>query len=197
MFRIDSAGATVGNRFTEGDPGLSIPATVVSDEWLNHVQEEIIKPIDEMGITLVKGNEGQLWESLLAMFLNGGRKAVFRHTLLNNTLNAEVQDDNNASAPLSVDRTTTKLKISFFDIERQTSTGLLKEFGLLFLSYDSKNNAFLDPKVLSLNGDGETTFKLTQEGATDEFRLNVDTEDLTGTSYVGTLDITSIIEIKQ
>lgn len=197
MFRIDSAGATVGNRFTEGDPGLSIPATVVSDEWLNHVQEEIIKPIEEMGITLVKGNEGQLWDSLLAMFLNGGRKSVFRHTLLNNTLDAEVQDNNNASAPLSVDRTSTKLKIMFFDIERKTSTGLLKEFGILFLSHDSKNNVFLDPKVLSLNGDGETTFKLTQEGATDEFRLNVDTEDLTGTSYVGTLDLTSIIEIKQ
>lgn len=197
MFRIDSAGATAGNRFTEGDPSLSIPATVVSDDWLNHVQEEIIKPIEEMGITLVKGNEGQLWDALLAFYLNGGRKDVFRHTLANNTTDAEVQDSNNSDAPLSVDITTTKLKIMFFDIERKTDSNLVKEFGLLFLSYDSKNDAFLDPKVLSLNGDGGTTFKLTQEGATDEYRLNVDTDDLSGTSYVGALDLTSIIEIKQ
>ncbi len=197
MFRIDSAGATVDNRFTEGDPALSIPATVVSDEWLNSVQEEIIKPIEEMGISLVKANEGQLWESLLSFYLNGGRKAVFRHDLLNNTLDSEVQDTNNSNAVLSVDRTVTRNKIMLFDVERKTSTGLKKEFGLIFLSYDSKNNTFLDPKVLSLGDDAGVTFKLTQEGATNEFRLNVDTDDLTGTSYVGVLDFTSIIEIKQ
>lgn len=197
MFRIDSAGATVDNRFTEGDPALSIPATVVSDEWLNSVQEEIITPISEMGLTLAKANEGQLWQSMLALFLNGGRKSVFRHELANNTNDDEVQDSNDSDSPLSIDRTIHKLKVMFFDIERKTSTGLNKEFGLLFLSYDSKNNTFLDPKVLSLNGDAGTIFKLAQEGTTDEFRLNVDTDELTGTSYEGALDITSIIEIKQ
>lgn len=197
MFRIDSAGSTVDNRFTEGDPALSIAATIVSDEWLNSVQEEIVKPIEEMGLSLAKANEGQLWESLLAFYLNGGRKSVFRHDLANDTLDAEVQDANNSDAPLLVNRTTTKNKIMLFDIERKTSTGLKKEFGLLFLSYDSKNNSFLIPRPLSLGDDAGVTFKLTQVGATDEFRLNVDTDDLTGTSYEGSLDLTSIIEIKQ
>lgn len=197
MFRIDSAGATVNNRFTEGDPSLSIPATVVSDEWLNHVQEEIIKPIEEMGITLVKGNEGQLWSALLAMFLNGGRKSVFRHTLANNTGPVDVLDTNNGNATLIVDRTIHRNKIMFFDVERKTSTQIVKEFGLLFLSYDSKNNAFLDPKVLSLNDDSDVVFSLAKIGVTDEFKLQATTGDLTGTSYVGTLDLTSIFEIKQ
>lgn len=197
MFRIDSAGATPGNRFTEGDPSLSIPATVVSDEWLNHVQEEIIKPIEQLGILLAKGNEGQLWDALLRLALNGGRKASFKHALANNTGPADVLDLNNANATLIVDRTVTKNKLMFFDIERKTDTQVKREFGILFLAYDSKNNAFYSPKVISLGDDSGSTFSLVQIGVTDEFKLQATTDDLTGTSYVGRLDMTSIIEIKQ
>ena len=50
MFKIDSEGATGANLFTEGDPSLSIPATVVSDEWLNEVQEELVLVVEEMGL---------------------------------------------------------------------------------------------------------------------------------------------------
>ena len=77
MFRIDSDGATVDNRFTEGDPALSIPATVVSADWLNHVQEEFSKTIEEMDITLSKANENQHYAALLELFARGGRKLSF------------------------------------------------------------------------------------------------------------------------
>lgn len=197
MFRIDSAGSTVDNRFTEGDPALSIPATVVSDEWLNHVQEEVAKPIEEMGIALDKGNEGQLWNALLALAQNGGRKLSFKHDLANNTSDEDVVDSNNGDATLIVDRTIHRSKIMFFDLERKTDTNIVKEFGLMFLSYDSKNNTFLPPKIMSLGDDGDTVFNLVQIGATDEFKLQATTGDLTGTSYEGALDMTSIIEIKQ
>lgn len=197
MFRIDSAGATVDNRFTEGDPALSIPATVVSDEWLNNVQEEIVLPIEKMGIVLDKLDEGQLWQALLAFFLNGGRENVFRHTLANNTGPADVVDNNDGGATLSVFTDDTKTKIMFFDIERKTDTQIIKEYGLLFIAYDSKNAAFLAPKVLSLGDDGDTTFSLAQVDATTEWKLQATTGDLTGTSYVGALDLTSIFEIKQ
>jgi hypothetical protein len=197
MFRIDSAGATVDNRFTEGDPSLSIPATVVSDEWLNSIQEELIKPVEQMGLTLAKANEGQLWDSMLAFFLNGGRVAPFLADIANNTGPADVLDSNNGDAPLIVDRTLIKNKICLFDIERKTDTQIVKEYGILFLAYNSKDNAFESPKALSLNGDADLIFTLAQIGATDEFKLQATTGDLTGTSYVGTLDITSIIEIKQ
>lgn len=197
MFRIDSAGATVDNRFTEGDPALSIPATVVSDEFLNNVQEELVTPIEKMGITLDKLDESQLWAALLAFFLNGGRESVFRHTLANNTSNDDVTDDNNSDATFSVFTDDTKLKIAFFDIERKTDTNIVKEFGLVFISYDSKNSAFLSPKVFSLNDDAGTVFSLAQVGATTEYKLQATTDDLTGTSYVGKLDLTSVFEIKQ
>jgi len=197
MFRIDSEGATVGNRFTEGDPGLSIPATVVSADWLNSVQEELIKPIEEMGLALSKPSETQFWESLLEFSLRGGRKLPFLATLANNTGPADVLDNNNAGAVLKVDRTITKNKIMFFDIERKTDTQIVKEYGILFLSYNSKDNVFESPKYFSLNGDAGTVFTLVQIGATDEYKLQYTTGDLTGTSYIGTLDMTSIIEIKQ
>src|SRR3990167_1174001 len=197
MFRIDSEGATIDNRFTEGDPGLSIPATVVSDKFLNHVQEEIIKPIEEMGLVLSDVNEGQLWLALLEFFLRGGRKNPYLATIANNTGPADVEDTNNANATLTIDRTIHKNKMFFFDIERKTATQIVKEFGFCYLSYDSKNNTFLYPKVMSLGDDGGTIFTLAQIGITDVFKLQYTSNDLTGASYVGTLDITSIIEIKQ
>lgn len=51
MHRIDGAGATPDNRFTDGDPASATPATVVTDSWLNSVQEEIINVILDPSIS--------------------------------------------------------------------------------------------------------------------------------------------------
>lgn len=60
MFRIDSPGATVDNKFTDGNPALGIPATDVSDEWLNSIQEELAYTIEQSGIALNKASTTQL-----------------------------------------------------------------------------------------------------------------------------------------
>lgn len=60
MHRIDGPGATVDQKFTEGDPVTATPATTVTDDWLNAVQEEIAGVIESAGITLSKGANGQL-----------------------------------------------------------------------------------------------------------------------------------------
>lgn len=60
MHRIDGPGATVDNKFTEGDPVSAVPATQVTDDWLNAVQEEITAVILSAGITLNKANNAQL-----------------------------------------------------------------------------------------------------------------------------------------
>lgn len=60
MFRIDGPGATQDNKFTEGDPATGTRATVVSDEWLNAVQEELAKAIEDDGYDLDKLDPGQL-----------------------------------------------------------------------------------------------------------------------------------------
>ncbi|WP_027367398.1 tail fiber protein [Desulfocurvibacter africanus] len=60
MHRIDHATAQ-GGLFTEGDPQTALPATVVTDDWLNSVQEEIVKVVvDGGGAALNKADNGQL-----------------------------------------------------------------------------------------------------------------------------------------
>ena len=69
MHRIDSNGATIDNKFTEGDLSNGIPATVISADWLNSVQEEMVKIIEQAGIALNKNNLTQLYTALVALFI--------------------------------------------------------------------------------------------------------------------------------
>jgi len=55
--------------FTNGDPGVPTPATTVTAEWLNRVQEELCGVIEGAGITLDSGDNGQLLAAVRA--LNG------------------------------------------------------------------------------------------------------------------------------
>lgn len=47
MFPIDGPGATVDNEFTEGNPVSGVPATVVTAEFMNDVQKEILNVITD------------------------------------------------------------------------------------------------------------------------------------------------------
>lgn len=60
MHRIDGSGATAENLFTEGDPSGGVPATTVTDYWLNAVQEEVAGVVEEAGLTLDKEDNTQL-----------------------------------------------------------------------------------------------------------------------------------------
>ena len=72
MFRIDSDGATVGNLFTEGNPALNIPATVVSADWLNDtVQEELVGVVLDAGLVLNKLDNTQLLQALDVLIAAG------------------------------------------------------------------------------------------------------------------------------
>lgn len=63
MHRIDGAGATVDDKFTKGDPQQAIPATEVTPEWLNAVQEELAGVV-AVGEALDKADNGQLLRAL-------------------------------------------------------------------------------------------------------------------------------------
>jgi len=187
MFRIDSDGATVGNRFTEGDPGTAVPATVVSDEWLNNVQEEIIKPIEEMGLTLDKLQEGQLWEALLELALRGGIKTPLTQSL-----------DNNAG-PLDVtgflmNKSVALCKVAFYYIERKTDTQSVQEAGILISRYNSRDDDW-EQESMSLFNDSGVIFSI-DDADTDAAQLQYTTDDLTGTTYSGQMRLTSIFEIR-
>lgn len=59
MHRIDGQGATEAGLFTEGNPQTGTPATVVTADWLNDVQENLATVIEEAE-PLEKGNYNQL-----------------------------------------------------------------------------------------------------------------------------------------
>lgn len=64
MHRIDGPGATVDNKFTDGDPVGGLPATMVTDEWLNDVQEELMSVLSAAGIAPLKGAQDQLLKAI-------------------------------------------------------------------------------------------------------------------------------------
>lgn len=64
MHRIDTSTATPDNRFTEGDPAIPVPATVVSADWLNAVQEELVAVVTGAGLELDKAENDQLWQAI-------------------------------------------------------------------------------------------------------------------------------------
>lgn len=60
MHRIDGPAAVPGGFFTEGDPNVGTPATVVTASWLNSVQEEVAAVVEGAGIPLAKPSNNQL-----------------------------------------------------------------------------------------------------------------------------------------
>jgi hypothetical protein len=64
MHKIDSAGATIDNKFTEGNSGTGTPATVLDAAWLNAVQEEMISVLAAGAITPAKGTWTQLRDAI-------------------------------------------------------------------------------------------------------------------------------------
>ena len=66
MFRIDHSTA-ISEHFTEGNPSSGIPATVVTAQFLNAVQDEIASTIEGAGLVLDKLDSGQLYQAILAI----------------------------------------------------------------------------------------------------------------------------------
>ncbi|HEX7126428.1 MAG TPA: hypothetical protein VF406_11770 [Thermodesulfobacteriota bacterium] len=68
MHRIDGFGH-VGNLFTEGDPQIGQPATRVTDDWLNDVQENLMAVLLDGGIAPTKGRAEDLRDAIRNMIL--------------------------------------------------------------------------------------------------------------------------------
>jgi hypothetical protein len=66
MHRIDTAG-NVNGKFTDGNPQTGQEATLVSDAWLNDVQENLLAPLTAAGIAPIKGNGNQLLDAIISL----------------------------------------------------------------------------------------------------------------------------------
>jgi len=67
MHRIDHVTAAPGGLFTEGNPSGTVPATTVTADWLNALQEEIANVIDLAGDELDKEDNTQLAQAIAAL----------------------------------------------------------------------------------------------------------------------------------
>lgn len=67
MHRIDGPGATVDNKFTDGDPVGGVPATLVTEDWLNDMQEELMSLLAAASISPVKGTQNQVLSALRSL----------------------------------------------------------------------------------------------------------------------------------
>jgi len=72
MHRIDGPGATVDNRFTDGDPVGGVQATMVTDDWANDVQEELMSILVAGGVAPVKGTQNQVLSALTTLIRGQG-----------------------------------------------------------------------------------------------------------------------------
>lgn len=180
MHRIDAPGFAPGNLFTEGNPALGVPATEVSDDWLNDVQEEITTVIEGQGIVLVKGTQTQLQSAIFSMIGAGGTNTKI-DPLLNVTADQVVTG-------LIFDKTVTKAALIYFDIHRETDSSNVQETGILAVTHDSKDDAWRLELIQSNFDDSGSEFNIVV--ATGQVRVTTDT--LAGTNYAAQLRITGV-----
>lgn len=192
MHRIDGDGATPGNLFTEGNPATSTPATVVTDDWLNAVQEEVCNFIEGQGITLLTSGTDtydQLDAALKKLIRLGGE--TFTATIANNTGPADV----GGAGELEWDESTTKAVFMKYHIWRRTDSNSVLESGELRLAWDTENSAWVTPEWTSNFDDSGVTFSISSAASVG--KLQYTSNDLTGTSYSGTIKVTDVKVIEQ
>jgi hypothetical protein len=183
MHRIDSPGATVGNLFTEGNPSLGVPATEVSDDWLNDVQEEIVNVIEDAGITLVKGTQDQLLDAIKLIIGLGGSQ-----------LNVDIANNQAAAADitgLSFDKASFKGGQVSFDLFRRTDSSDLKETGHLFVTHNPESDTW-DIALSSHFEDAGVVFSITATG-----QIQYTSSNMAGTNYAGKIRVANVIKYKQ
>jgi len=183
MHRIDAPGATITEQFTEGNPSLGIPATEVSDDWLNDVQEELCNVIEDQGITLVKATQTQLLTAILSLIGQGGSQ--LQQAIANNQVAAA------NVVGLLIDKNTYKSAQIHFDIHRQTDSVNYDETGIIFVTYDPVLDSF-ELAVTSQFDDAGVVFSIAASG-----QIQYTSSNMAGTNYAGTARFTHILKTKQ
>lgn len=192
MHRIDSDGATLDNKFTEGNAALSIPATVVSAAIMNALQEEIVKIILSSGQALLTSGTDtfdQLEEALFRLHKFGGRFSPVVFVPANNQ--AALADV--TGFPV-IDQALYKAAEFLFTCHRKTDSGYVKETGRLYATWDDNALAW-DVSRLTVHDQCGLTFAMTLVSGTN-YKLQYTSENLAGASYVASLKITDIKFIK-
>lgn len=192
MFRIDSTGTAVAlptpgavgptvGYFTKGNPTLSIPPTVVSDDWLNMVQEELINLVTSAGLTPSKTTYTQVRDAIAANATDTTTELAIANNASNTSLTGMTWD--------GVSVRSVELNYSIY---RKTDTPTEVEcMGKLLLLYKPVANTW-DMIEPGENGDDTgVTFNILQTGTSVQLRY--DSTNLAGANYVGEIRIKKLV----
>lgn len=168
-----TADANDSNRYTEGNPSLGIPATVVGAEEMNNIQEELCNVVEAAGITLDGSVEDQVLQALNILIAGGGSSGQKTQTINNNASAVDVTD-------MVFNSANTKAFRILFDIHRQSSTTNADETGEIFGTYDPVA-AIWKVESDSKNGDSGVTWSISAAG-----QLKYTSTNYGGVSYAGT-----------
>ena len=164
MHRIDGPGAAPGNLFTEGNPSSAVPATVVTADWMNAVQEEIAGVIEGAGDTLDKPDNGQL--------------AAAINTLIAAAVAGFTIADNAVTTPKIADGAVTAAKLAAsLDLSGKTLT----------LSAAQRANDYIEVRDEQTSGTNGGTFT---SGAWQTRTLNTEHADAGGHASLASNQIT-------
>lgn len=179
MKRTDAAGFAVGNLYTNGNPALAIPATVVDASALNNIQEEIAQTVEFTGATLNGADYTQLRTAIQSMISSGGGAQI------NQTIN------NNQSGAANVVGLTfagSKGGRFHFDIMRSTSGGNFSETGVGFVSFNSTTSVWnftYDSKF----DDAGVDLTITSGG-----QVQYTSDNMAGSGYACVMRVTGILK---
>lgn len=193
MHKIDSSGATVDNKFTEGNPALGVPATVVSAAICNAWQEEIVNVIVSLGMTLLTSTTDtftQLLDAISRLIVRGGRISPVIQSILNGQ--SSPADVTNFPVWLSTEVVALKF---FFNSFRRTDSGSENQSGEVYLSWNSEDSTW-DVTKAGFHDDSEINFAVAVTGNPNEFKLRYTTDSMAGANYAGSLRITDIKQIR-
>ena len=177
--RQTTASGNDSGRYSEGNPGLGVPATVVSAEAANFWQEEIINTMVAAGIA-ESANETDLRDAILALIASGGGST--------STIDFTVANNQAAAANVTglvFDKATVKAAKVTYAIDRSTDSSNEQSVGELMIVHDATDDVWRINDTAVLDDTG-VTFSITSAG-----QVQYTSDDLTGTTYVGTLKAVS------
>lgn len=187
MHKIDGPGATVTFEWTEGNPAGGIPATTITDDFMNTIQREIIDVIETgAGDTLDKPDDTQLRQAIQTMIAGGGGGggSNVQQSIINNQTVLDITGLSFAAANF-------KAGSFLFDIHRQTGTQNKQETGHAFVAWDPADTIWR-LSVLSGLDDSGVTLSITAGG-----QVQYASNDLTGGSYSGTIRVIDVKKVPQ
>lgn len=188
MQKIASNGATITNEFTEGNATLSIPATVVSADWLNAVQKELVTVVEGLGLTLkTPGTEtgDQVLAAIKKLVQQGGQSAAISFAIPNNQASAT-----DVTGFPQVDHALVRAFEAFITILRRTDSGYVKQTGRLYGTYDTETSSW-DLSIVGVHDSSGVEFSMLNVSGTIE-KLQLVSDNMAGSSYAGTLKVSDV-----